>query len=168
MLQLDYENVIKRFPFAFCGELSMFGALQQDTVEFLMHEGKLLQFEPGEHLFRTGEESDHFYIILSGNVGYYHNNGEQLVHIRSYRAGEQIGFVGMIGLHPRRGDCIAEQPSCLLEVSAELFQRVCAERAEQFAIFLINMTREMSREISDLDNICSRLKQNNENQPQTS
>ena len=158
MLQLEYKQTAGRFSPQYCSDLSMFGALKPETTEFLLQQGRIIQLEPGEHLFRTGEPACQFYIILSGAIGYYHNDGEQLNHIRNFNLGEQIGFVSMIGLHPRRGDCIAEESSCLLEISAELFQKISEERTEEFAIFLINMTREMSREISDLDNICSQLK----------
>ena len=59
----------------------------------------------------------------------------------------------MIGLHPRRGDAVVEKEGYLLEISTELFHKLCEQYPEMFMIFLINITREMSREISHLDQL---------------
>ncbi|WP_286239026.1 Crp/Fnr family transcriptional regulator [Neptuniibacter halophilus] len=157
MQQLSGSEIKTRFPEIRCRELSMFGALSNDSLQFLLAEGRVLEYAAGETLFHDGDASERFYIILDGSLGYFRKEQGEAIHIRSFRTGEQLGYVGMIGLHERRGDAVAEVDSCVLEISCELFHRVCDTFASDFVIFLINMTREMSREITDLDAICSGL-----------
>ena len=135
----------------------MFGALTQGCLEFLLQEGNIYQCEQGYTLFSPGEDSGHFYVVLSGRVCFSRAKGDQKVYIRSFKPGEQIGFVGMIGLHERRGSAFAEEPSYLLEISSALFHQVCEKFPSDFVIFLINITREMSREINHLDALCADL-----------
>lgn len=160
MQRLSTTEINSAFPLAHCRELSMFGALSQDSVQFLLEQGQVLRYEQGERLFSCAEQSDRFYIVLAGTLGYYRYEAEQRIHIRDFKMGEQLGFVGMIGLHERRGDAQAQEISYVLEISCELFHKVCEAFAGDFVIFLINMTRDMSREITDLDALCTRLSAN--------
>ncbi|MBN1005743.1 Crp/Fnr family transcriptional regulator [Amphritea pacifica] len=150
---VSFDELQQQFPEAFCQHLSMFGALSEESLNFLLQQGSLLAVQRGDKLFCRGDNSDKFYVILNASVRFYQdrdNDGER-VPLRLYVAGEQIGFVGMIGLHQRRGDAIVEQEGYLLEISSALFHQLCEAYPEMFMIFLINITREMSREISHLD-----------------
>jgi signal-transduction protein with cAMP-binding, CBS, and nucleotidyltransferase domain len=148
-----YAELKEQFSTDFCHSLSMFGALCDESLEFLLHEGRLCHCDTGDRLFSLGDYSEMFYVVLSGTVRFYQSKEEagELVPLREYKVGEQIGFVGMIGLHQRRGSAVMEQPGYVLEVSAELFHRLCDRYPEAFKIFFINIAREMSREISHLD-----------------
>ncbi|SIS46454.1 Crp/Fnr family transcriptional regulator [Neptunomonas antarctica] len=143
------------FSYDVCRELSMFGALTQECLEFLLSEGHIYECEQGDVLFSPGEGSGNFYIVLSGRVGFSRQKSDKSIYIRSFNPGEQIGFVGMIGLHERRGYAVIEKPGYLLEVSSELFHQICEKYPADFVIFLINITREMGREINHLDSLCA-------------
>ncbi|WP_428036035.1 Crp/Fnr family transcriptional regulator [Amphritea sp.] len=150
---ISFDELQRQFPEGFCQHLSMFGALSEESLNFLLQQGNLLAVQVGDELFRVGDNSDKFYVIISGAVRFYQqrdHDGER-VPLRLYMAGEQIGFVGMIGLHERRGDAVIETEGYLLEISSALFHQLCEQYPEMFMIFLINITREMSREISHLD-----------------
>lgn len=141
-----------------CRSLSLFGALSSDCIAFLMEHGDVGESDAGEMLFQQGENSFCFFIVLSGRLGYYRHNGTERVFLRSYQPGEQLGFSSMIGLHERRGDAVTENEGVMLKVTSDLFHEVCQRFPEDFVIFLINMTREMSREIIDMDSICADLR----------
>lgn len=150
---VSFDELQQQFPEGFCQHLSMFGALSEESLNFLLQQGDLLSVQAGDQLFRTGDDSDKFYVIINASVRFHQqreNDGER-VPLRLYVAGEQIGFVGMIGLHERRGDAIIETGGYLLEISSDLFHQLCEQYPEMFMIFLINITREMSREITHLD-----------------
>ena len=135
----------------------MFGALAPACLEFLLSEGKINKYDQSETVFSPGENSNQFYVVLRGRVGFSRPKGEKRVYIRCFKPGEQIGFVGMIGLHERRGFAIAEEQTYLLEITSALFHQVCEKFPADFVVFLINITREMSREINDLDALCTEL-----------
>lgn len=157
MQLLAYPTVKDIFPAAFCRELSMFGALSEDCLTYLLSEGRICFCEPGDMLFAPGEDSGHFFVLLSGRIGFSRQKKDKSIFIRSFNAGEQIGFVGMIGLHERRGHAVAQEPSYVLEISSSLFHHICENFPADFVIFLINITRDMSREINHLDGLCADL-----------
>lgn len=158
MKAITLEQLKALFSTAQFRSLSMFGALSEPCIEFLLQHGEIGATDSDEQLFSQGEPSEDFYIILSGQLGYYRHNGIERVYLRSYRPGEQLGFASMIGLHERRGDAMVESSGYVLKVPCELFHEVCQRYPDDFVIFLINMTREMSREIIDLDSICANLR----------
>ncbi len=153
MQELQYSEHSEQFSTGFCHGLSMFGALSDDSLNFMLQRGRLLQVDAGDTLFRIGDNSDMFYIVLSGSVRFFQAKDEtgNKEPLRKYQVGEQLGFVGMIGLHQRRGDARVEESGFLMEISSELFHQLCEKFPEMFQIFLINIAREMSREITQLD-----------------
>lgn len=153
MQELQYSEQRGQFSTDFCHGLSMFGALSDDSLDFMLQRGRLLQVDAGETLFSVGDKSDMFYVVLKGTVRFFQAKDESgiKVPLRKYQIGEQVGFVGMIGLHQRRGDALMEESGYLMEISSELFHQLCEKFPEMFQIFLINIAREMSREISHLD-----------------
>ncbi len=153
MKAVSLAELEQQYPQGFCQSLSMFGALSNESLQFLLQQGELLSVQPGDRLFSIGDVSEQFYVIIKGGVRFYQHRPEDDVSVpmRLYAEGEQIGFVGMIGLHARRGDAVVENEGYLLKISTELFHRLCEQYPEMFMIFLINITREMSREISHLD-----------------
>jgi len=157
MKALSQSEINRRYPPEFCRQLSMFGALGEGCVRYLLQQGEVMQMEGGEQVMARGDRSDHFYILLQGQIAYFRYSGDWPVHIRSYGQGEQVGFVGMIGLIERMGDVFAEEDSVALRISNELFNQVCERFSADFMIFMINMTREMSREITELDAKCAEL-----------
>ena len=152
-----YSEYKSHFSLDFCHGLSMFGALSDDSLSFLLEQGQLFYMEPGDRLFSQGDDSTMFYVMFSGESRFYQPDadGDTVVGLRKYVCGEQIGFVGMIGLHQRRGTTVMEKPGYVFEITAALFHDFCDKFPEDFKIFLINITREMSREISHLDKICA-------------
>ncbi len=157
MKQIIGSKARSLFPISHCSDLAMFGALRRDSIRFLFEHGRILSSQRGEVVLKRGELSDRFYIILQGCLGYYRFDEEDAIHIRDFKPGEQMGFVGMIGLHARQGNAVVEKDCYLLEITSALFHEVCDNFPSDFVIFMINMAREMSREISDLDAICARL-----------
>jgi len=155
---MSVDQLTVDFPLEECRALSLFGALSQECITFLLEHGDLGESTAGEKLFIQGEASGCFYIVLNGQLSYFRHNGIERVYLRSYRQGEQLGFASMIGLHERRGDAVTEIQGYMLRVTSDLFHEVCQRFPQDFVIFLVNMTREMSREIIDLDSICADLR----------
>jgi len=160
MKKLSYTDLKSQFPPSVCRDLAMFGALPDDSLTYLMEEGNLYHGKPGDPLYSLGEKSESFFVILSGGTRFYKAKEAcgQMVKLRHYGPGEQAGFVGMIGLQKRHGNQLVEDEGYLLEIPVELFHRFCEKFPEEFKILMINITREMSREIADLDAMCTEYK----------
>lgn len=160
MQKQSYKDLNNLFPPAVCRDLAMFGALPDESLIYLMEEGNLYHTKPGDMLYAVNDNSESFFIILSGGTRFHKAKEEcgEMVKLRYYQPGEQVGFVGMIGLQKRHGTQIVEDEGYLLEIPVELFHRFCEKFPEEFKILMINITREMSREIADLDAMCTEYK----------
>ncbi|MBE9398182.1 cyclic nucleotide-binding domain-containing protein [Pontibacterium sp. N1Y112] len=160
MQQQTYAELKSQFPLTYCRDLAMFGALSDESLTYLLEQGNLIHCAPGDKIYSANDTSESFYIIISGGTR-FHKAKEvcgQMVELRYYKPGEQVGFVGMIGLQKRHGNQVMEDDGYLLEIPAELFHHFCEKFPEEFKILMINVTREMSREISDLDTMCTEYK----------
>ena len=49
----------------------IFGALGTDAIDFLLHEGELVQVAAGERVFETGDPGEHFFIVCDGSVDFF-------------------------------------------------------------------------------------------------
>ena len=153
METLDASEVIDRFGLEFFREQSTFGALSDEVIVDLLYEGTIIKLNKGEYIARYDEEAADFQIVLQGELAYYkHCNGHDVL-TRHFRQGEQVGFDEMIGLINRDGTDVATRESLLLTISSQLFFDLHVKYPAMFGIFMINLARELSREIEILEDV---------------
>ncbi len=131
---------------------SVFGALSDDAITYLLENGALYQASKHDVIFRHGEKGDNFFIILKGKVNYFKQHNNQTALTREIGFGEAMGFVSMIALHDRVGKGVAIEDGVLLEVSSQLFSDFHDHHPFDFGILLLNLSREMARTIRSLGN----------------
>lgn len=131
---------------------SVFGALSDNAIEYLLEQGKIRTFANQEVVFRHNEKGDNFYIVLQGKIDYFKHHKSHQAYTRSIHFGEAIGFVSMIALHDRVGNAIASEESVLLEIDSRLFSDFHDHFAFDFGILLLNLSREMARAVRTLGN----------------
>lgn len=153
MKTLDVDFVLEWLSRACLHELSTFGALSEECLCFLLTNGRLLQLHRGDLLYRAGDAADGFYVVLQGELGFYKQSEGLDVLTRHFGRGEQVGFDGMIGLHPRSGTAVARGDVVVLEISSTLFFDLHMQYPADFGLMMINLSREMSREIALLENV---------------
>ncbi|UTW14059.1 Crp/Fnr family transcriptional regulator [Marinobacterium rhizophilum] len=153
MKTLDVDVVMEWLGRSYFHELSTFGALSEAAVLFLLCGGRLLQLHRGDLLYRAGEPADAFYVILQGDLRFYKQAEGQDVLTRHFGRGELLGFDAMIGLHPRSGTAVAGEDTLVLEVGSALFFDLHTQFAADFGLMMINLSRELSREIALLENV---------------
>ncbi len=147
MQKIDYNDVKDGFSVKQCREFAIFGALSDRAIEYLLTKGDIYQLEPKEELFQVGDRSDHFYVILQGPVAFYKFSDGNWAFLSDFQTGEQIGFVGMITLQPRVGWAYMDQGGVVLEISCDLFHEFQLKYAEDFSVLMINLVREISRNL---------------------
>ncbi|WP_027856511.1 cyclic nucleotide-binding domain-containing protein [Marinobacterium jannaschii] len=150
MQPVDPEVLLSELPLEHLRELATFGALPEDAVRWLIENGKIVELEADEMLFKTGDRVNEFYIVLIGSLSTCRPLKDQLVLTRLCQPGEHVGFTGMIALHDRYGTAIAKQQSILLEISSSQFYQMHEELPQAFGILLLNLTRELARNVGVL------------------
>lgn len=160
---LTFEAISQKYPTDYFRELSTFGALSQDMVLHLLREGKVFTLEPGETLYSAGQSVDEFYVILSGRIALYHHHDDKPALTHYYEPGQQIGYVGLIALHERKGTAIADKQCDILSISTSQYFELRRSSAETFGLLTLNLAREMARTIGEMGDLIAELRVRPEN-----
>jgi signal-transduction protein with cAMP-binding, CBS, and nucleotidyltransferase domain len=150
---LDADETIKELGWSCLNELSTFGALSSDVIADLLQNGVIRHYQKGEYVVRVDQTADDFQIILRGRVAYYRCFDGCDVLTRYFDQGEQMGFDQMIGLLKQNGTDVAQEDSLIVDISGEQFFKLRADFPADFGLLMINLAREMAREIEILENV---------------
>lgn len=131
---------------------SIFGAISEEAIDFLITEANLFAAKKGDSLFRYGDRGDSFFIIAKGSVDFYkHHEGHSRL-TRTAEFGNELGFVSMIALHDRAGEAVAREDSLIMEITSDLFSKLHAQYSFDFGIISLNLSRDMARTLRKLGN----------------
>ncbi|WP_219702008.1 cyclic nucleotide-binding domain-containing protein [Marinomonas lutimaris] len=133
-------------------EGSIFGALSDTSIQFLLDEGILHKVAKGDEVFSYGSKGGSFHTVLHGKLDFYKQHGDKKLRTRTICFGEAIGFVSMIALHERAGSLYTLEECLLLEISSQLFSDFHDKYPFDFGILLMNLSRDMARTIRVLSN----------------
>ena len=156
MQEVEAAEVIRKLGFTYLQELSTFGALSDEVIEDMLERGRIEHYRRGEYISRFGEAADDFQVVLQGRMAYYKRFEGRDVLTRHFGRGEQIGFDEMIGLIVRNGTDVAAEDSLILSISNSQFTDLHVDYPAEFGIFMINLARELAREIEILENVIGR------------
>jgi signal-transduction protein with cAMP-binding, CBS, and nucleotidyltransferase domain len=147
------DDVIKTLGFEYLRELSTFGALSDAIIANLLRNGVIRHYRKGEYISRMQEVAEDFQVVLSGRVAFYRHFSDCDVLTRCFGQGEQMGFDQMIGLLTQNGTDVAMEESLVLDISNRQFSRLHIEFPADFGLLMINLARELAREIEILENV---------------
>lgn len=150
---LDASEIIEALGLPYLRDLSTFGALSDEVIEYLVQRGTISQFEKGEYIVRYSGAATDFHVLLQGKVAYYKHCEGHDVLTRYFRKGEQMGFDLMIGLIPYNGTDVAVENTQILTISSSLFYELHVDYPAEFGLLMINLSRELSREIAMLEDV---------------
>ena len=150
---LDASEVIESLGLPYLRELATFGALSDEVILDLLNRGTIRQFKRGEYIARHGEIARDFHVVLQGKTAFYKHYEGCDVLTRHFREGEQIGFDLMIGLIPHDGTDVAVEDCLVLDINSTQFYQVHVNYPAQFGLLMINLARELSREIAMLEDV---------------
>jgi CRP-like cAMP-binding protein len=153
---LAADETIDKLGWTCLNELSTFGALSNGVIIELFHEGVIRHYQKGEYVTRLDQVAEDFQVVLSGCVAYYRRFEGCDVLTRQFGQGEQVGFDLMIGLLNHNGTDVAQQESLVLDISREQFFKLHVDFPADFGLLMINLTRELAREIEILENVIGR------------
>ncbi len=153
MNKLTTQQLLQRLDIETCRELATFGALSDECIMALLDGGDIWEMAAGEKLERFDEPADDFQVVLAGRTAFYKRGDGCQVLTRYFHAGDQIGFDLMIGLIPHNGTDVAEESTLLLSIDKALFYRLHVEHPEDFGLLMINLARELAREIEILEDV---------------
>lgn len=125
-----------------------FTNLDEEDLEIIARYGTMRTYAKNAVLINEGEQSDSFYIILSGRVKAYASdeNGKE-VTLSMQGAGEYFGELAIIDASPRSASVLTVERSKLTVVSRAAFFR-CFDENPQIAVKLIRPLAERIRSLT--------------------
>ena len=146
---LDTALLCDILPAGAFRQMSAFGALSDNFVENVLAGGELLKLAEGDVLYRQGECADCFYVMLKGHLAIYRESDSGREVIRTTSEGESVGFPAMLAMRPRLFSGVATDECIVLKISCQSLSRLQELDSQQFGIFFINLSRDMSRFLGD-------------------
>jgi CRP/FNR family cyclic AMP-dependent transcriptional regulator len=130
---------------------AMFGAVNRETVAFLLERARVVDIKQGDYFFREGERGGAAFLLERGRVSILKAWNGQDHFLRHLGSGDCFGEVALLDFGPRSGSVLADVDSLALEISAKDLTAVSLRDAEQFALIYMNLGRELSRRLRDAD-----------------
>ncbi|MBU2965301.1 cyclic nucleotide-binding domain-containing protein [Amphritea sp. 2_MG-2023] len=153
MDRITSQQLLTRLTLSQLESASVFGALPEASILWLLDHGVIRNFNAGDELFSPDQAGNSFHVILQGSVDYYKFHDGRYAYIRTFNSGEQIGFVSMIALHDRVGRAEACEAGISLEINSETFHDFHLSYPLEFGILMMNLAREMARTLRKTNNI---------------
>ncbi len=150
---LNSGETIESLGLPYLKELSTFGALSDRVIVDLMTNGVIRRYARGEYITRLNQVASEFQVVLQGRFAFYKHGEESDVLTRFFCAGEQMDFDLMIGLIPHNGIDVATEESLILGISSDQFYGLHVKSPKDFGLLMINLSRELAREISMLEDV---------------
>lgn len=153
MHRVSATEVIDTLGIAHFRGQSTFGALPDEVIVDMLENGEIWQLAKGEYIIREDEAARDFQVILQGKIAYYKHCEGHAVLTRHFAPGEQAGFDLMLGLIRHNGTDVAVQDTMMLSITSVQFHDLHRRHPSAFGVLMINLARELSREIEMLEDV---------------
>ena len=150
MQQISCSELFKQCSLEQLNNGSIFGAISEDCIWFLLSECSLYKVRAGNRVFDYGEKGDSFFVVCKGCLSFISRHEGESFHTRNIQFGEESGFVSMIALQDRSGYTVAREDSIVLQIPSSLFSELHMEYPFDFGIITLNLARDMARNILKL------------------
>lgn len=130
------------------GEIELFRELDEDTLAAIAEIAEPVHLEPGEPLFRHGDEGDALYLIRRGSIEIILPlPGEKRHHLATMARGDYFGEMAFLDKGKRSADAEAKVSTELFELSRSRFNEIVHGEAlvgtKVFARLALMVTRRL-------------------------
>lgn len=137
--------------------MPIFGGINDSAIEYLVGQAAEKEFVPGEFFFREGDPANSLFIIETGKAEVTKlHEGHQLI-LRYLSDGDCFGEMSLIDMNPRSASVKAIENCMTLELTNSDLMGLYEYNLEQFTLIQMNLAREVSRRLRDIDQKLSNL-----------
>jgi len=131
--------------------MAIFGAVRDDILVFLLERSPTVTAQKDSFFFREGDQGPSMYILESGSVAVLKSwRGEERL-LRKLKTGDCFGEMALMDMQSRSASVRALEDCGAIELSASSLFELYEKDLEQFALVQMNMGREVSRRLRDID-----------------
>lgn len=134
-------------------DIKIFHGLEDEMTEFLENLMEKKSYKEGEAICREDDVAEAMYFIDSGEVRI--KVGEKI--IGALHEGESFGEMSLIDMMRRSATVEAKIDSEIYILDKKAFYRLYKKDLESYTMIILNIARELSRRIREMDNKISDL-----------
>ncbi len=129
--------------------MPVFGAVNEQTLQFILEGSSELQVAQGEPFFEEGDPAESFYVLQSGRVEVTRRHDGEDFHLAELGPGDTFGEMAIIECRNRNASAVAMEDCSALRVPLDVLHAVSQRDLEQFVLIQMNLGREVSRRLRD-------------------
>ena len=138
--------------------MAVFGAIGDDTLQFLLEQARGVAVRAGSFFFREKDAASSMFVLEAGSASVVKGwQGRDFV-VHEMGTGDCFGELSLMDLFPRSAGVRAETDCRALELTTDDLLQVFERDAEQFALFQMNICREVCRRLRATDELLFRLR----------
>ena len=127
---------------------ALFSGFAWAELEVIGRHMMAFEADCGHLLFRQGEPGDRLYILVSGSIETFKQDAERSrAVIATDGAGKSVGEMALIDGEPRSASCVVLEPSVLLALSRESFDKLARAQPAIALRVLSRVARLISRRL---------------------
>ncbi|MFT3820519.1 MAG: Crp/Fnr family transcriptional regulator [Rubrivivax sp.] len=131
--------------------MPIFGALRDDTLDFLVGLAQPLAVPAQGWFFREGDAADALFVLEMGSATVLKGWDGRPVVLNRLHLGDCFGEMALMDLQPRSASVRADEDCRALRLGSDDLYRLYAHDLEQFTLIQMNMGREVSRRLRIAD-----------------
>ena len=130
-------------------DVSIFGALRPETIEFLLGRAGRVETRAGELLVRDKEPGGDLLVLETGRAEVFKERGSPATRVRlaELGPGDCIGETSILAIMPRSASVLALEDCVALRLRCEDLLALRDYDVEQFSILVLNLGRETARRL---------------------
>lgn len=140
-------------------DIGLFGGLDDESLSVLARELPTVHVETGEVVVSEGEQAREMYVVIGGELEVIkegRTGGD--VRVALFGPGDWFGEMAILDVQPRSATVRAVAPTMLVRITAEEVDKLLYRRdLKAYALFVMNIARELSRRLRVADGILAQL-----------
>lgn len=140
----NYLDILSKVP--------IFSAIDRETLLLLYNRCCLKDAVRGSKIIEKNSGAEEIMVVLSGEVSVILNHNDEDIEVARLSVGSCIGEASVIGIQNHSADVIAIKDSTLLVLSRTELMNMYKDDLNIFAIFVLNIARELARRLKATDN----------------
>lgn len=135
-------------------QVGLFGAVNDEVLEFLAGKLVVLQPSPGDVVFHEGDAARDMFVVMNGEMEVLkksHHGVEARVALLG--PGDWFGEMSILDVQPRSATVRVLAPSRVLRIAASDLDALYRHDVKAYAIIVLNVARELSRRLRVADGL---------------
>lgn len=142
-------------------DVGLFGGLSDETLRAFTTPLDVVEFAAGTIIFNEGDAGREMFVVLGGRMEVIkRSKRDREVVVASLRQGTWFGERSILDVMPRPATVRAGEAARLLRVTAHDLDVLYRRDLKSYTLLVLNITREMSRQLRLADGLLSDLMAN--------